>query len=495
MSKKSLDDLPETFVSTSETTHLASKAVRAGKLRKLASRLYSRDLKSVPDAIVRGNLWQIVAGYFPDAIIADRTALEGVPAKDGSIFLVSSEGQSDVAIPGFTLRPRRGAPAQPNDLPFMGTLRLASPARTLLDNFAPSRSRGAVTRTLSRKELEQHLDTLLRRSGEDELNRLRDEARRLAPTLEREKEFTALNKLIGALLSTQDDHVQTPVVRARRKGMPYDPERLELFEMLRAELHRTPPQTRPAQMGDGTTLPFFEAYFSNFIEGTEFAVDEAAAIVFENKIPNARPQDAHDILGTYRLVTNLEELAKTPANFADLERLLKRRHAEIMQARPDKNPGSYKAEANRAGMTMFVDPEMVRGTLEQGFKVYTSLATPFQRAVFMMFLVSEVHPFSDGNGRISRVMMNAELVSRGEQRIIIPTIYRENYLSALKALSNRNSAEPLIRMLDFAQRFTALVDWRNFNLAETELKAANAFMDSKTAEDQGLRLRLPGGNA
>jgi hypothetical protein len=32
-------------------------------------------------------------------------------------------------------------------------------------------------------------------------------------------------------------------------------------------------------------LAFFEAYFSNFVEGTEFVVDEAAEIVFGNQIP------------------------------------------------------------------------------------------------------------------------------------------------------------------------------------------------------------------
>ena len=32
----------------------------------------------------------------------------------------------------------------------------------------------------------------------------------------------------------------------------------------------------------------------------------------------------------------------------------------------------------------------------------------------MMFLVSEVHPFADGNGRAARIMMNAELVAAGE---------------------------------------------------------------------------------
>lgn len=486
-----LSDLPEAFVSTAETKNLVSKAVRAGRLRKLAPRLYSRDLTSDPNMVIQRNIWSIVAGFFPDAIIADRTALEGMPSKDGSVFLVSQQRKGDVELPGFTLRPRQGAAAQPDDMPFMGVIHLSSPARTLLDNFAVSRGRSSTPRTLSRKEMEEHLDKILRRSGEEALNRLRDEARRLAPALGRDSEFKNLDKMIGALLSTQADHLQTPTGRARQKGMPFDPARLDLFEMLRAELHRTPPQTRFAAPDDGTTLPFFEAYFSNFIEGTEFAVNEAAAIIFENKIPMARPQDAHDIIGTYRIVSDATEMTQLPSSFAELENLLKRRHTAIMQARPDKAPGQYKTEANRAGMTMFVAPDLVRGTLNEGFKAYRSLATPFQRAVFMMFLVSEVHPFADGNGRLSRIMMNAELVAVGEQRIIIPTIYRENYLSALKAISNRNSAEPFIRMLDFAQRFSRAVDWTDFHRAESDLKSASAFMSSAEAEELGVRLRMP----
>ena len=162
-----------------------------------------------------------------------------------------------------------------------------------------------------------------------------------------------------------------------------------------------------------------------------------------------------------------------------------------MRARPDKLPGQYKSDPNRAGDTTFVTPDLVRGTLEQGFNAYRSLATPFQRAVFMMFLVAEVHPFVDGNGRTARIMMNAELVSAGEQRIVIPTIYRANYLTALKALSNRTSAEPLSRVLDFAQRFTLSVDWTGFDRAQAVLQAAHAFMDSTTADERGIRLRLP----
>ena len=76
----------------------------------------------------------------------------------------------------------------------------------------------------------------------------------------------------------------------------------------------------------------------------------------------------------------------------------------------------------------------------------------------MMVLVSEVHPFADGNGRIARIMMNAELVARDQQRIIIPTGLRQNYLRSLTGLSRNDHATGLIRALDFAHRYSAQID-------------------------------------
>src|SRR3546814_12641113 len=50
------------------------------------------------------------------------------------------------------------------------------------------------------------------------------------------------------------------------------------------------------------------------------------------------------------------------------------------------------------------------------------------------------------------VMMNAGLVARDEERIIIPTAYRTDYLGVLKAFSHNAHTDPLIRMLDVADR-------------------------------------------
>jgi len=217
--------------------------------------------------------------------------------------------------------------------------------------------------------------------------------------------------------------------------------------------------------------------------------------VFRGVIPDERPADAHDILGTWRIVSDDREMSRSPGDACALNDLLKARHASIMEGRPDKDPGTFKHAQNRAGSTVFVAPDLVAGTLAQGFDLCRSLESPFQRAVFMKFLVSEVHPFSDGNGRTARIMMNVELAAAGEERIIVPTVYRANYLSALKALSQSGRPEPLIRVLDYAQRWTAAIDWRSLDATTSELDRCNAFLDPIVAEDEGKRLRMPGGAA
>jgi Fic family protein len=110
--------------------------------------------------------------------------------------------------------------------------------------------------------------------------------------------------------------------------------------------------------------------------------------------------------------------------------------------------------------------------------------------VFVKFIISEVHPFVDGNGRLSRVMMNAELVANNEMKIIIPTVYRNNYLSALKAISQNGILDPIVRVLEFAQKYTRHIDWSQFEIAKNMLTATNAFVDPLDADDKGIKLKI-----
>ena len=329
MPEFSLAALPEVFVSDSSISKTVYEAVERGKLRKLGSRLYTRNLTEDPERLIRRNWYNLIASYYPDAVIADRTALENKPAEDGSVFLISAK-RREVELPGLTFRPRVGPKPIDSDRPFSG-VRLASIPRAYLENLRESRARGGrLTRTMSRAELEKRLDALIRQQGEAAANRLRDDAKAIAPQLGYEAEAAELNELIGSLLGTRDGDLASAVGKARHAGQPFDPDRIRLFETLFAALRDTLIERRPAPERDGeasATLAFFEAYFSNFIEGTEFTVEEAAEIVFEGVIPQERPADAHDVLGTFRVVSDLAHLKVLPSDFTGFRDLLRHRHA------------------------------------------------------------------------------------------------------------------------------------------------------------------------
>ena len=98
-----------------------------------------------------------------------------------------------------------------------------------------------------------------------------------------------------------------------------------------------------------------------------------------------------------------------------------------------------------------------------------------------MFLISEVHPFADGNGRVCRILMNAELYSQELSTIIIPTVYREDYLLSLRALTRRSRPDPVIKMLLRAQKFSAL-DFSLYRRILKELENRNWFREPDEAK-------------
>ena len=483
---------PDLVVSTTETSDAILRATAAGHLKALDRPFYSPALDDDQATIIRRNAWKVVGTLVPGAVISFRTALEARPGTDGTVFLVSS-GRYHRDLPGLQIRAVAGPGPQPADAPFIAGLHLASRPRAMLEALAPSRARGTVSRGLTPAELEVWLEKDFQTGGESVLNHLRDAARPLAETLNAAGEYAVLDRLIGQLLGTRPDAPTTASAVARIAGRPYDVERLALFDTLFAALQDYSGIQRPFDATSSdvfATTAFFDAYFSNFIEGTEFEVEEARAIVFDQVIPTVRPLDAHDVLGTYAVVGQRETMRRSVRYDRDaptfVERL-RRLHARLLEQRTDARPGNFKAKGNRAGDTRFVTPDQVLGTLDYGYTMTRALATPFQRAVAIMFVLSEVHPFDDGNGRIARAFMNAELVSGDEARIIIPTVYRDDYLTGLRTLSRQGEPHALIKVLDFAQCWVAALDWTSLPAAEAMMAVTNAFVRPNSS----VALRLP----
>ncbi len=482
---QNLDNLPEILFSDAKAP-AASKRIRrlaeSGRLRKLYAGVYTSNLDSPPGSIVLRNWLAIVSQLLPGGVISHRSAFDAQP-HEGHLIITRGKTRRDLKLPGLTVHivpgPGPRTDVAPVDMPY-GALYLASEPRRYLENL--TRGRGWSERVLPQGEVENLLDEVLAIRDANQLNGLRDNSRSLAQTLELDAEYSRLDAIIGALLGTQAaKKLTTRQALARAAGRPYDPSRLNRFDALLSGLNRTSfapaPDQAPTGIG-GENFGFFEAYFSNYIEGTTFTVEEAESIVFERKIIENRSEDSHDILGTFNAATMSPWRDQPPKTADEFLSWLKNVNALVMQKRADKKPGEWKDKPNQAGNTLFVIPELVQGTLREGFGRIKALAEPVARAIMTMFVVAEVHPFLDGNGRTARLAMNCVLSSAKLSRIIIPTVYREDYLLPLKALSHDDSPEPLIKVMCRAQAWTAAFNYgQSRHLVREALAACNAFQE------------------
>ena len=467
-----------------------SDLVKRGIAKKIAPKIYTTNISDTAETIIKRNWFRILANQYPQALLSHRSALERLPTPGGQVFLTYSYTKK-MSLPGLTVHLQQGPAPIEGDNSFFGALHRSQEARAYLENLQQSRKEGEQSKTLSREQLEEKLESVIRTRGEDGLNELRDKARQIAPDLQMQQEFEKLNQIVSALLHTQPTRLfSSQVAKARALGEPFDPARIPIFEKLYAALAgnyylQYPDKNTSTKAYQN--FAFFESYFSNYIEGTEFTVDEAKEIILTQTPMPSRNEDSHDVLGTYTIVSNKMEMSICPKTAEEMIHLLLRRHEILLSARTDKRPGQFKEKNTRAGNTEFVDWQLVMGTLKKGFEWYSLLTDPFARAAYMMFLVSEVHPFTDGNGRVARVMMNAELSSTGKSKIIVPNVYREDYMGALRKLTRQNDAETYVRMLLRAFEFSSTVYGEDLGTMEKYLNACDAFMEPKKG-----KLHTPG---
>ncbi len=487
---------------TDQTRRQLSRFALAGRALRLSPGLYAVGASLAPEQVARHHLFAIIAKIWPGSTLCGRTALAGGVPVNSLVFLTPAEPENDsnqeqrrtpLALPGVSLIPVPGAHPLPGDMEFPQGLFISGTARVLVENVdVPGRPAKWRAGTIG---VENRIDELARSGGPGRIRSVLQELEQIEDSFESLAVNAVRARLVAVLGSfSESGQILSPRLAARLAGVPYDAHRIAMLDRLLETIRKRAP--RPIFEGSPVArwewLPFFEAYFSNFIEGNEFGVEEARQITLDGLVPEGRPEDAHDVSATYALARDHYGRSTVPANGQELVSLLLERHGILMAARPDKHPGEFKTRLNFAGGYQFVEPNLVVGTLLRGFDQLKQLTDPFGRAVAMMALITEIHPFDDGNGRIARLMVNAELSHAGEVRICIPTVYRNDYLNSLSGFSNvAGAGESLVAVLEFAQRWTAAMDWSTYEGARDALTACNAFLDPRIADKNNQRLLLP----
>lgn len=237
----------------------------------------------------------------------------------------------------------------------------------------------------------------------------------------------------------------------------YDQKRVTLFKTLKEQLQIYTIDSFPKAHEN---ILFYEAYFSNYIEGTEFEIEEAAKIVFNPRHRYERHKDGHDVISTYKIVKDIYDKPLEYNTFEEFKDALKEVHTRMFAHRSeDIIVGDFKKVANVSGNLKFVLPSLVNNTLREGFEIFKELKDPFHKAIFIHLLIAEVHPFDDGNGRLSRIFLNNELSKANINHIVIPTVFRDDYITALKGFSHQGNPNPIISALIKAYKITNSINW------------------------------------
>lgn len=479
-------------------TPLASDALilyaelTSAQLRSVQRRIKAQGLKlmhkgvatNLPEEdwprLVEQHRLRLLAALHPDTVIGYRSAFDGGSPANSIMHLTGSYRRS-TQLPGLTVHVWRGPPPQPADQKMMGRpIYFPSLERLLMENLLPSR--GANPRTVGKEAVEGRLLAICDSRGETALQELRQRAREAAPALGLDAQFSELDAMVGSILHTRPSVLTSRRGRAMTADIPFDSDRLALFEHFAAHL-RANPVPMPA-MPAKTALArrnfaFLESYFSNFIEGTEFDVDEARGFCLEGRPIKTRPKDSHDIIGVFEQANSAPWSTLTMASGEAVLEQLRERHKHQMEYRPEVSPGEFKLVANRAGNTSFVVPDLVRGTLIVGSRLLPSVPAGTARALLAMFIVAEVHPWNDGNGRQARLVMNAELSSAEGCRIIVPTLFREEYLDCLRELTRNSRVEPFLDAMVLIQDWTSRFVYDDLDHSIAEMKRCNAFERSR----------------
>lgn len=126
----------------------------------------------------------------------------------------------------------------------------------------------------------------------------------------------------------------------------------------------------------------------------------------------------------------------------DIITLIKSMHSIIGKGVID-NAGEYKKLENylinSAGKEIvFTEPRLIEQRmleLKANYEGKWQELTVFERAIYLHMAIINIHPFSDGNGRVARLIMNYELMKNNYPPIIINESQKLSYYTMIEEIN------------------------------------------------------------
>jgi len=191
-------------------------------------------------------------------------------------------------------------------------------------------------------------------------------------------------------------------------------------------------------------------YNSNAIEGNSLTRQETEVILEYGVTVKGKPLKDHlEVKGQEYAINFLNNIIKE--NEVLSLRLIKEFHALILGPVDPEIAGQFKKFKNKIVGSSFEtsDPIFVEEDLEKILKDYfSSTENAIEKIAKFHANFEKIHPFSDGNGRTGRLVMNFELMKAGYPICIIKNEDRLEYYNSLNEAQANNNYNEIIKFVE-----------------------------------------------
>jgi len=222
----------------------------------------------------------------------------------------------------------------------------------------------------------------------------------------------------------------------------------ETIDQLKEEIKTYP--TLPDIAVEKNLLAFITQYTynSNAIEGSTLTLSDTHIVIVEGLTIDQKPMSDHlDAINHKEAIYYILELSKEDRKLSETD--IKNIHSLVMANNP-KIKGIYRNHDVLISGTEYMPPSFIHLTDEMDKLIENYLSDkkhPIEKIAELHVLFERVHPFSDGNGRTGRLLMNLELIKVGYQPVDIKFKDRANYIQALQDYDNTQKATKFIDMV------------------------------------------------
>ncbi len=188
-------------------------------------------------------------------------------------------------------------------------------------------------------------------------------------------------------------------------------------------------------------------YNSNSIEGNSLSLEETSLVINEGLVPKGKTlREIYEAKNHAQAISFLRSYTKDVD-----ERLILKLHSTILNNISERFAGRYREGTVRifGSDVRFPDAEKVPQlvlNLVYWYKEHKNEYHPFELAVIFSTKLVSIHPFVDGNGRISRLIMNFILQRNKFPWINVYTKQRAEYLQAVRK-GNDEEYVPIISFI------------------------------------------------